>query len=253
MGRRTVLLLVAVILAGLGTAMVFLYVQNADARAAKDQQLQRVLFAKRNVAAGTKVAAAQAAGAFELREVAANSVAPGALSDTTAITNKAALSQIIAGQQIIEGQFGDVGESSALQIPEDKIAVAVQLEDPARVAGFVAPGNEVAVMFTMEEPPQPAPGAAASTQPEGFTRVLLPRVRVIAVGPTTLVPTSTESQEGETATEQVSKALITLAVDQTQAQRIVYAQTKGKLYFALLNDKSKVDAGTATDLENLFG
>lgn len=253
MGRRTVLLLVAVVLAGLGTAMVFLYVQNADVRAAKDQRLVRVLFAKRNVAPGTKVSAAQAAGAFELREVAANSVAPGALSDTTPIADKAALSQIIAGQQIIEAQFGDAGQTSALPIPDDKIAISVQLEDPARVAGFVAPGNEVAVMFTMSEPPAAAPGAAAAAQPEGFTRVLLPRVQVIAVGPTTLVPTTTQSEEGQTATEQVSKALLTLAVDQKQAQRIVYAQTKGKLYFGLLSEKSKIDTGTPTDLENLFG
>lgn len=237
-------------LAGLGTALVFLYVQNADVRAAKDQQLVRVLFAKTSITAGTKVADAQAAGAFELREVAANSVAPGALSDTAPIANKVAIVPVVAGQQIIEAQFGDTSQSVRLPIPEDKVAVSLQLDDPARVAGFVSPGNEVAVMVTMTN--ARAAGADAAG-PQDFTRVLLPRVQVIATGPTTLVPTTTTDPTGASNTEQLPKAILTLAVDQTQAQRIVYAQSKGSLYFALLSKRSKIDTGTPTDLENLFG
>lgn len=250
MGRRTVLLLVAIILAGLGTAMVFLYVQNADVRAAKDQQLVRVLFAKTAVAPGTKAEAAQAAGAFELREVAANSVAPGALSDTKPIAGKVALSPVVPGQQVIAAQFGDVGQAVTLPIPDDKVAISIQLADPARVAGFVAPGNEVAVMVTMVG----GAGGAGEGGPQDFTRVLLPRVQVIAAGPTTLVPADPTATPpaGATAVEQLPKAILTLAVDQAQAQKIVYAQTKGSLYFALLSKKSKIDTGTPTDLENLF-
>lgn len=251
MGRRTVLLLVAVLLAGLGTAMVFLYVQNADARAAKDQRLVRVLFAKTPVAPGTKASDAQAAGAFELREVAANSVAPGALSDTAPIADKVALSPVVVGQQIIAAQFGDAGQTVTLPIPDDKVAISLQLDDPARVAGFVAPGNEVAIMITMA--PGAGADAAVAVGPQDFTRVLLPRVQVIATGPTTLVPTTTTDPSGTANTEQLPKAIMTLAVSQNEAQRIVYAQTKGSLYFALLSKKSKIDTGTPTDLENLFG
>lgn len=247
MGRRTVLLLVAVILAGLGTVMIFLYVQNADARAAQGQKLVKVLFAKTNLTPGTKVSDAQASGAFELRDVAENSVSAGALSDTSAYSGKVVLTPIFAGQQIIAAEFGDAGTNTQLPIPGDKIAVSLQLGDPARVAGFVAPGNEVAIFITMTGQ------TSGSSGGQDFTRVLLPRVQVIATGPTTMVATTTTNQAtGQSNTEQLPKAILTLAVDQTQAQKIVYAQTKGQLYFGLLNGKSKIDTGNLTNLSNLF-
>lgn len=247
MGRRTVLLLVAVLLAGLGTVMIFLYVQNADARAAQGQKLVKVLFAKTNITAGTKVSDAQASGAFELRDVAENSVSVGALSDTSAFSSKVVLTPIFAGQQIIAAEFGDPGTNTQLPIPAGKIAVSLQLGDPARVAGFVAPGNEVAVFITMSGQ------TSGNSGGQDFTRVLLPRVEVIATGPTTLVSTTTTNQAtGQSNVEQLPKAILTLAVDQTEAQKIVYAQTKGQLYFGLLNAKSKIDTGNLTNLSNLF-
>ena len=43
MGRRTVLLIVSVLVAALGTSLVFLYVKTADARAAEAYDTRQVL------------------------------------------------------------------------------------------------------------------------------------------------------------------------------------------------------------------
>jgi pilus assembly protein CpaB len=89
-----------------------------------------------------------------------------------------------------------------LTIPEGKMAISVQLTDPARVAGFVSPGAEVAV-FINAEPEEIDTQTGATTKLPDFTRLLLPRVQVIGVGDTTVVPTTTTSEEGTETTEQI--------------------------------------------------
>jgi pilus assembly protein CpaB len=75
---------------------------------------------------------------------------------------------------------------------------------------------------------------------------------VIAVGATTVVSTTTTDAAGAQTTEQLPKTLFTLAVDQDEAERIMYASKTGELTFALLNDKSKVKSGPGVSSTNLF-
>jgi pilus assembly protein CpaB len=84
------------------------------------------------------------------------------------------------------------------------------------------------------------------------TRFLLPSVEVIATGATTVVPTTTGT--GSSAqTEALPKAIMTLAVSQAEAQKIVYGSQHGQMYFTLLGKDAKVDLGdTGTTAKNLF-
>ena len=69
MGRRTVLLIVAALIAVLGTGMVFLYVRSADNRAEANQQPVQVLKAVAQIEPGETLADAQAAGKVQLGTV----------------------------------------------------------------------------------------------------------------------------------------------------------------------------------------
>ncbi|MDQ1624872.1 MAG: pilus assembly protein CpaB [Actinomycetota bacterium] len=244
MGRRTLLLVAALAVAAIGTTMVFLYVNGVNDRAIADQQPVQVLVATAPIAAGTSAQDAQSAGALEKRTVSRASAAQGALSDISPIADKVALAPIFVGEQILQDKFGDRTAANALPIPDGKLAVSVQLGDPARVAGFVEPGAEVAIFLTI------APGRGGSGQE--VTRVLLPKVQVIAAGATTVVSTTTTAQ-GETQTEQLPKALLTLAVNQSEAQKVVYGSQHGQMYFGLLTKDSKIDKSDAgVNLQNLF-
>jgi pilus assembly protein CpaB len=75
---------------------------------------------------------------------------------------------------------------------------------------------------------------------------------VIAVGTTTVVSTTSTDPSGAQTTEQLPKTLFTLAVNQDDAERIIYASKKSDLTFALLNDKSKVKSGPGVSDSNLF-
>lgn len=243
MGRRTVLLIVAVLIAALGTSMVFIYVRGADNRAMAAQAPVQVLKAVQVINPGEGMAQAQAAGKVQMGTVPRSQVLTGAVNSTSTLSDKVALATIYPGEQIITAKFGDPGDQEVLSIPDGDIAISVNLSDTGRVAGFVKPGAEVAIFLN---------GAADAANGKEGTRLLLPRVGVIAVGATTTTTTTTTSPEGTQTTEQLPKTLFTLAVDQDQAERIMYATGHGELSFALLNDKSKVKTGPGVTDDNLF-
>lgn len=243
MGRRTLLLIAALVVAALGTVLIFIYVQNADNRAAEDATPVEVLVATSNVAAGTTAATASGDGAFELVEVPSSAAATGALANTDIIADQVALAPIFEGQQILAQMFGPPGTNSTLSVPKGQIAISVQLGDPERVAGFVVPGSSVAIFATV-------PGtldAAGDT-----TRVLLDEVEVIGVGTTTVTTQTTTTDEGQSTTEETPRTVLTLAVDQKQAQKIINAQSFGSLYFGLRGEDAKVNTGGGTNAQNLF-
>jgi len=240
MGRRTVLLIVAALIAALGTSMVFLYVRGADARAEAAQEPVQVLKAVAKINPGETLADAQAQGKIQVGTVPRAQVLTGAVNSTAGLESQVALSTIYPNEQIISGKFGSPGDQQALTIPDGSIAISVNLSDTGRVAGFVTPGSEVAVFVS-------------TTEDSGDqTRLLLSPVQVIAVGATTVVSTTTTSAAGAQTTEEIPKTLLTLAVKQDEAEKIMFASTHGELSFGLLNDKSKVKAGPGVTSSNLF-
>lgn len=240
MGRRTLLLIAAIVVALLGVGLVWMYAQNAANDAQAGQERVTVLVAKTKIEVGTSGTTAAANGAFEQKTIAANAVTPGALSSTEPIANQVALVPVFPGQQIIPQQWGTSGQTSGLAIPAGQIAMSVQLGDPQRVAGFVAPGSTVAIF---------ASGTSGNSLPA--VRLLLENIQVLAVGPTTLV-------SGSTNTEQIPAAILTLAVTQEQAQKLIYASgaqgsTWSGLYFALMNADSKLATNNpGANSNNLF-
>lgn len=243
MGRRTVLLIVAVLIAALGTSMVFLYVKGADNRAQAAQAPVQVLKAVAVINPGETIDAAQSAGKVELGTVPNEQVLSGAMNETSTLANKVAITTIYPGEQIISSKFGNSGEQAVLTIPDGEVAISVNLSDTGRVAGFVQPGAEVAIFLNSPD---------AGKNGKEAVRLLLPRVEVIAVGATTVITQTTTSEGGAQTTEQLPRTLFTLAADQNEAERIMYAASHGELSFALLTDKSKVKTSPGTSADDLF-
>src|SRR5512146_1659202 len=105
MGRRTVLLIVAALIAALGTSLVFLYVRGADNRATAAQAPVQVLKAVAQINPGETVAAAQAAGKIQLGTVPREQALTGAVNSTAGMENEVALATIFPKEQIITGKF----------------------------------------------------------------------------------------------------------------------------------------------------
>ena len=126
-----------------------------------------------------------------------------------------------------------------LVIPDDKMAISIELTDFERVAGFVNPGSEVAIFGTAAAPVRRLPDGTEETL-SSVTRVILARIPVIGVGTTSVSSrTVTEGEEGAQVTEQVARTILTVAVTQEEAEKLVLADRTTELTFALLGSETK--------------
>jgi len=218
---------VAIALALFAGIAVFLYQTTADQRAIADKEPVQVLVATADVNAGTSLGTAQSMALVKLDTFPISTVPAGAITEVNAAnSNLVALRTISKGSIILSDAFGDqVVASSLIRVPDGKIAMAVNLGDPERVANFLVPGSEVVVFVS------------GSLGDGASTKVLFSRVQVLAIG-----ATSTTSDNPGAAGP---SSLVTLALDQNQAERLVQAVKIGSLYFGLLSPTTTItpDAG----------
>ena len=123
------------------------------------------------------------------------------------------------------------------------MAMSVELTDFERVAGFVNPGSEVAIFGTAAAPVRRLPDGTEQTL-SSVTRIILARVPVIGVGTTSVTSRTTTTDEGEQVTEEVPRTILTVAVTQEEAEKLVLADRTTDLTFALLGERDQV-AGPA--------
>jgi pilus assembly protein CpaB len=262
MDRRRLLLILAVFVAIIGTALVFLYVQGADNRAQDQVANIQVLRATQDVAAGEKYDDALAAGKISLQEVPKNAATAnvGYQTTTDALKGKVASVPIFTGQIIVSSQFGNTVQatSSALAIPKGMIAISVNLTDPDRVAGNIQNGSAVAIFVTgaLTAAPGSTAGGATGAADIQSTRLLLPKVIVLNVGsPQPPTTSTTTANDGTQTTEQLPRTLLTIAVTQKEAQKVILASKALDLTFGLLTPGSNIQAGapgTSTLIQSLF-
>jgi pilus assembly protein CpaB len=261
MDRRKLLLMLAVFVAIIGTALVFLYVRGADNRAQSQYDSVSVLRATQNIPAGESYDDAVSAGKIASASVPQNQLNQGYQTSLTALKGKIASVPIFTGQQIISSQFSNtvVATSTNLPIPKGMIAISVQLSDPDRVAGNVYPGSRVAIFARGLGGPEHRSGAGASTVAGSAgsdveVALLLPDVLVLNVGDPVQATSTTTDESGVQTSETLPRTLLTLAVDQSQAQKIIAAEgsnSGGGLTMGLLTNTSKVrftPGTTAADL-----
>jgi pilus assembly protein CpaB len=228
MSRRGVLVIVALAVAALSTALLTLYVRDAQARADSRQDLVQVLVAKQDIPTGTTGQELLDNGWATLAAIPKVAANPDALSELSPKQRTSHLAApVYTGEQILHKRLTQ-SATSRLAIPEGLLAISVKVDDPARVAGYVEPGSNVAVFSTLRD------------QGNDGTRLLLDRVEVLEVG---------ANADGNGRGD---GTLLTLALSEEQARKIIYTQTHGSLYVALLNDKSVVGSQDLTTAGNLF-
>jgi len=244
--KRFVAALLALVLAAGGTGSMWWYAQGADARAMDGLEAVDIFVAKGDIPAGTMLGSAVAAQMLEIQQV-PKRLAPSGASVEVDATNSAnvALNDIHTGELVLLTRFAPAQEVSAgLSIPNGYVAVTVTMGDPQRVASFVHVGSQVAVFLTYpvkEDDSGNAPTAAGGSK---ATRLLMSKVLVLGVG----------SATGQTAQElQVPSALLTFALPQVDAERLIQAQSVGSLYLALINDQSSVAPSNGVNTKKLFG
>lgn len=265
MTRRILAATLAVVLAMVAAVAVLFYARTADRRALAGQEAVRVYVAAELVPAGTTAKQAEDEGLIEKELIAAKAVPDGALTRIGERTGGLkATSDIVPGELVLSERFAEeVPSQGRLVVPEGKLAVTVELPDPAKVGQFVVVGSRISVFttFNIQE------ADTEDTTPAGdriqdnhaytrATRVLLPNIEVLAIGQTTTKPAAAEqvSDSGEEKSQPAAAAtaLVTVAVTQAEAEKLVHGVQVGTLYLGLLGDDTEVTVTKGIDDRRLF-
>ena len=257
MKRRVLAITLAIVLAVLGTAGVLAYVHAADARALAGQRAVTGLVAQGKIPSGTTAGTALQSGILVSQKLPASAVPSEAVSSITpAVSGLVMDTDLQPGQVLLRPMLVTSSQlTGALAIPRGMVAVTISLCLPAAVAGYVQPGSEVAVFDTYSNSKSKTVQGncigSGSNQSSGgglvLTRVVLPRVLVLSVGPAPYAGTngtsSTSANSTASSTDPTpstsNQVLVTLAVDQADAERLILVTEAGVSYLALLTTSSQ--------------
>jgi pilus assembly protein CpaB len=230
------LLVAAVAIAALGATMVLAYVRSHSgaetATTGATAGTVKVLTATSMISTGESAGQAQSEGKFVLTAIPASNVVPGAVTSIDSMNNMVALAPVYPGEQILTAMFGSTAASEqALPVPNGKMAVSVELTDPGRVAGFVTPGSHVAIFLSLG-------GSGGGSDSGDFTRALVQNAEVLAVGPTTLISGADGSSTANNS--DVDNTILTVALNEFDANQVLYGSDRGTISFALLGHDTPV-------------
>jgi pilus assembly protein CpaB len=246
MRRRVLIMLAALVLAGLSAASVAVYAKGVDERAVAGKEAVWVLLATKRIPAGTTGARIRSEHLAERVQMPAASVPDGALTTIDSAVAAQRLDGDLAPQQLLlRGQFAPATEagSAAVGVPAGQLAVSVEVTMAPGVAEKIAAGDQVTVFVTYPM------GVAAGAQQ---TRVLLPNALVLSI--TTgaegdVAPSPSPSRRG---TQPDSQFPATLAVSPKDSVRLVHAAQTGLLYLGLVGSRTVVSPAPAVDYSKLW-
>ena len=262
MKRRSIAIILAVILALGAAGLVYWYTGSVKRQTVSNEATRTVLVAKEDIAARTTGAVAVQKSLTETRDVPESLVAPGALTDASALQDKVFTTAAGKGQQIVAGQLGDPQEQSlSYEIKQGMRAVSIPMDRIRGVGGNPRAGDrvDVYVTFTQDELNQaglsvevilpgvtPAQGTLVATKSVAtgvttsttaglkspVTKLLLQQVAVMAIDPMS----DGSASDGLTSTkdEAPSNPVVILMVDPDDVERLVFAQEIGDIWLALV-------------------
>jgi pilus assembly protein CpaB len=241
---RIISTIAAIVLAAVAGILVWKYVTSADTRAEHNKALVPALVAKSRIARGTVFDQALADKLFTTVKIPRDTLPPDRIvPDTDAkllllYKGRVAATDIFTGTPVVSDQF--VGASQLVNtvagaIPRGKEAITVSLDATHAVGGFVTPGDKVNILLNTTIKDATDPNSAGVRT----TAFLLPGIKVLAVGSTTVLPPASSaapSANGTTSTttpQNQPNSLITLLVTPRQAEQIVQGTTIGTAYLSL--------------------
>ena len=224
---------IAVLIAVLAGVAVYFYQATADQRALAGKEATTVLIVKSDIAAGTKLADAQAQGWLSQESYPTAALPQGTVSVVDSSNQDLVLNHAVTkGHILLAAELGTHADAtSQIVVPDGMVAVSVNVDDPSRVANFLVPGSRVVLYYNSGD--------------NSKESVLLPEVDVLAVGAT--------STANAGAAPQAASSLITLALTNLDAKKVILAQHNGTIYFGLLNKTTVIEPGNVLDIKQIPG
>lgn len=210
--RTVTIALVFGVIATLGTA---LYINSVKAEIIESGEKKTVYMAAKPIPAGSPVVDLIDKGLVEKTDIPKQYVAEDALSDLRQHKSRVIVTALSRGEQLTSAKLRPAGQSElAVKLSKDKIALAIGVDAVTGVDGKIATGDRVVVLAMF------APGPGGSD----MSRVLLKDILVLDVS---------EDQKRGGGVGSSIKRTITLAVSLPEAEKLVFAEEKGRVWVGL--------------------
>ncbi len=229
MKARGLVVVLALVLATLATAGVFMYSRGVKEEAKTGGTMVQVVVSNVDIQANTDLNELIKSDQFKIIEVPKDAVVDGAVTSTDQLKDRHNSVAILAGEQIpaarIEGEGTVPG--GILGIPEGHQAITVAVDSPRAVAGAVLTGDHVALYGTFKSFTTQA-GKNIPT----MTTVLVPSALVLSVS---LPPSGgTGVFNAEQTQQTIGSVSVTLALTPQDAERFVFTMETGTVWLGLL-------------------
>jgi len=215
--RTIVVLLVAVVMAGLAAFGVYLAVQSRPVREVEVARTQAVV-ATHPIAVGTLVTK------DDLKLVAwpAATPVPGSFTEIDKVVNRGIVVEVSENEPLTESKLAPLGAGAGLTptITQGMRAISVRVNEVIGVAGFAIPGTRVDVLVTAK-----GPASNATTE----TRTVLSNVQVLTAG--TRYDQERATKEGKA----IPTTVVTLLLTPDDAEKLTLASEEGRIMLALRN------------------
>jgi pilus assembly protein CpaB len=230
MKGRGLVVFLALILATLATAGVFMYSRGVKEDVQTGGTMVPVVVTKVDIPARSDLDQLIKDDQFRTVQVPANVLVSGAVTSVDQLAGKNNSVAILAGEQIPAARISGNVPGGALAIPEGMQAITVSLDASRGVAGAINAGDHVAIYSTYTDVTDIDTGEKLPT----VTTVLVPTVELLAVF-RPLATSTFGNDESETSGEQLPGSLtVTLALTPEDTQRFVFTMETGRVWFGLL-------------------
>lgn len=243
----------ALVVAIIGTVLLFNYVQGADRRALANTETEDVLVVKQEVPAGTP--ASQLGQYVVNKPVPRTAVAADRVDDIGALGSKVTSVALVPGEQLLNSRMVEAGAflgPARVAVPAGLQEITVRLGIDRVVGGHIQAGDTVGVFVSLGDAAAATEGAPAASG--NGTQLTFHKVLVTAVQFSSGAPAQTQSQATQASSQGALNAesdnkqtssdsyLITFARNAVDAEKLVYAAEFGKIYLS----KEPADATEGT-------
>ena len=269
MTRRALGVVIALVLAAVGTWIIVRYVQDADERALEGIEVVDVLVVDRLVARGTPTE--ELAGLVSIKQVPSSARVPDSLQSLEPVSGLVTAADLVPGEQVLASRFVRVEalrDQRDIDIPPGLLEVTFAISPERAVGGVVSPGDLVAFVASF------APFSLDAVEPESTNdlsefldpltdsepiSLRTPNTTHLTIHKALVTRVQLTSSQGQgLSLDEIGdvsvqgQLLVTLAVDASQVERVVFAAEYGSIWLALEQEDSNEEGTDIITRGNVY-
>lgn len=233
MSKRIIGVVAAVVLAGVGTALLVGFVRGAEERALAGEEPVDVLVVSELVEKGTP--ADELGDRVSTERVPAKVKAQGSIDDLGSLDGRVTSVALLPGEQLVDSRFltpTQFDEESGIEVPEGLQEVTISVSPERAVGGQISPGDTVGFVASF---------GSAGEEEETSTKFILHKLLITNIQMEQLPQQTEDGADNDADLAPTGNLLITFAVDVPQVERMVFAAEHGSIW--LTNEPEDADEG----------